>query len=676
MVIVANWARFQNWKGFKDVTIYFSNPVTDIAGDNGTGKSTIADGYAWLFTGKDRQNRKDFDIKNYILEDLNDQPHIDEWEFNVDGSTVNIRRVYREVWTRKKQSETSVLTGNTTDYFINDAPFTAGQFEAFIATWANETTFKILTDPMFFNTLDADKWTWKKQREILALMAGDITPDEIFDESEISKARQKILSDVFAKGTPLDIYKNEIKAKKKIAAEELAPIQPAIEGKKTAKPEPDEWDKLPVMIADATKEFNDLDAVLSDKSKLGEEKQKQIDGLRSKIRTISRDIEDIKDGIQRKIKRENDDIRDKRATLESDIARLETSLKSIERDNEARIKRIDSLKIDLSAASAAHKAKKKEQEPDFDGENATCKVCEQPLKPETIAKNKEKFLDNWRTEKVKQMNYLRQQGEEKVAEIEKITKLVSESSQDVEKIEKELKAKRAELATENEKKLGGAEDLAKRVAENKDGIILAGDLLKVQEELKTLEESGDDQEATKEEIEKIKADRAEILKRINDLNIRLSKKDEIDRIDKQIEELENKKKKLAQVVADFEGMEHAVKNYEFTRAQIIQRRVNRLFRTDSEGKSISFKMFRENVDKTDREEWCELQYDGKPWSALSTGQKTYCGLECINAFNEFYNKFFPVIIDNRESTVRIPEMKTQIINLRVDETKPEVIVMQ
>lgn len=677
MIIVANWARFQNWKAFTDTTIHFQNPITDISGDNGTGKSTIADGYTFLFTGKDRQNRLlGADIKNYVLTELNSLPHIAEWEFDVDGSIVNIRRVYKEVWSRKKQAETPTHTGNTTEYFINDAPFTASQFEAFIATWADETTFKILTDPMFFNTLDADKWTWKKQREILAKMAGVITEQEIFDESEISKARQKVLADVFAKGTPLANYKEELKSKKKIAIEQLTPLQPAIDGKKTAKPPVDKWSEITKEIEYSKKELERLDSVLADKSKLTDEKEKQKDSLRSKIRSIGRDIEDIKEGIQRKIKKDNDEIRDKKASLESDISRIETNIKSIERDNESRLKRVESLKIDLNAASAAYKLKKKEQEPDFDGEDAVCKVCEHPLKPEVIAKNKEKFLENWRAEKVKNLNYFRKQGEDKVAEIEKITKEVSDSAQVVEGLEKDLEAKKALLKAENEKKLGGAEELNKLLAEHKDNILFAADLVKAQEDLKKLEDAASDDDSIKEEISKIKTDKSELSDKITALSIRLSKKEDIERIDKQIDELERQKKALTQTVADYEGMEHAIKNYEFTRAQIIQRRVNRLFRVDADGKSISFKMFKENVDKTDREEWCELQYDGKPWSALSTGQKTYAGLECINAFNEFYNKYFPVIIDNRESTVRIPQMNTQIINLRVDENQPTIIVME
>jgi exonuclease SbcC len=675
MVIRAKYARFINWKFFQDVTFHFNEKVTDISGDNGTGKSTLADGLPWLFTGKDRQNKADFNIKNNVLTDLNKLDHVDEWGFDVDGSEVVLRRVYKEVWQRVKQAETPTLKGNTTEYFINDAPFTATQYDAFIATWANETTFKILTDPMFFNTLDGDRWTWKKQREILAAMAGEITYQEVLEESDITKPRQKVLAGIFEKGTPLENYKNEIKAKKKLAVEELTPIQPTIDGKVTAKPQAEDWKELERLIDNAQVDLERVDGLISDKSKIGDDRAKSIADKRRQIRGFELEVDNIKDGIQRKIKRDNDEIRDKRATLESDISRIQTSIKSLESDNKANLQRIESVTTEYNSQQLEYKEKKREKEPDFDGEDAVCKVCEQPLKPEVIAKNKEKFLDNWRTEKVKKLNWLKESAEKKVAEIQELKSRVSNAAEKIESLEKELAEKQKELDEASEIKLGGAEELNKQLSENKDATILKGDIIKSQEELKKLEDVQDGEDELKEELERLKLDKKETSTKLDALKIRLSKKDDIDRIDKQIKELEEKKKALTQVVADYEGMEHAVKNYEFTRAQIIQRRVNRLFRVDDKGKQISFKMFRENVDKTDREEWCELVYDGNTWSALNTGAKIWAGLECINAFNKFYNKYLPVIIDNRESTVRIPEMETQIINLRVDETVPVITVM-
>ena len=51
-----------NFKGIRQLTIEL-NAITNIQGDNGTGKSTIFDAFAWLLFGKDSHDAKDFNIK-------------------------------------------------------------------------------------------------------------------------------------------------------------------------------------------------------------------------------------------------------------------------------------------------------------------------------------------------------------------------------------------------------------------------------------------------------------------------------------------------------------------------------------------------------------------------------------------------------------------------------------
>ena len=51
-----------NFKGIKDLAVEFNN-VTNIHGENGTGKSTIFDAFTWLLFGKDSHDSKDFNIK-------------------------------------------------------------------------------------------------------------------------------------------------------------------------------------------------------------------------------------------------------------------------------------------------------------------------------------------------------------------------------------------------------------------------------------------------------------------------------------------------------------------------------------------------------------------------------------------------------------------------------------
>ena len=51
-----------NFKGIRELSIEFDE-VTNIHGENGTGKSTIFDAFTWLLFGKDSHDSKDFNIK-------------------------------------------------------------------------------------------------------------------------------------------------------------------------------------------------------------------------------------------------------------------------------------------------------------------------------------------------------------------------------------------------------------------------------------------------------------------------------------------------------------------------------------------------------------------------------------------------------------------------------------
>ncbi|WP_237769591.1 AAA family ATPase [Pelosinus fermentans] len=53
----------KNFKGFKDFTLEANGDSLMVFGDNGTGKTSIADAVNWLFFNKDTQNKTDFGIK-------------------------------------------------------------------------------------------------------------------------------------------------------------------------------------------------------------------------------------------------------------------------------------------------------------------------------------------------------------------------------------------------------------------------------------------------------------------------------------------------------------------------------------------------------------------------------------------------------------------------------------
>lgn len=49
---------FVNFKGLRELTIEFNRETTAILGSNGSGKTTVFDGFTWVLFGKDSKDRK------------------------------------------------------------------------------------------------------------------------------------------------------------------------------------------------------------------------------------------------------------------------------------------------------------------------------------------------------------------------------------------------------------------------------------------------------------------------------------------------------------------------------------------------------------------------------------------------------------------------------------------
>lgn len=204
-----------NFKGMRNVTVDFGDGVTAISGRNGTGKTTIADGFAWLLWGKDSEGNSDtkFGIKT------NDENgnYIPDLEHEVSGSfdaidtetgettAVELRRVYVEEWQTPKGSTERILKGHHTDYFYNGVPLkTKTEYDAKVAALIPEDLFKVITDPYYFLTLH-----WKVQREYLLRMAGTIADSDIAaNRAEFAELLRRVT------GKSMEEYKKEIAARR------------------------------------------------------------------------------------------------------------------------------------------------------------------------------------------------------------------------------------------------------------------------------------------------------------------------------------------------------------------------------------------------------------------------------------------------------------------------------
>lgn len=203
-----------NFKGLRNVAVEFGDGVTTISGRNGTGKTTIADSFAWLLWGKDSEGNSDskFGIKTNDAEGnfIPDLEHGATGLFDVvdtetgEASSVELRRVYVEEWKTPKGSTERTLSGHHTDYFFNGVPLKKAEYDAKVAAIIPEDLFKVITDPYYFLTLH-----WKAQREYLLTMAGKI------NDADVAATREEFAALLHrVTGKTMEEYKKEISVRR------------------------------------------------------------------------------------------------------------------------------------------------------------------------------------------------------------------------------------------------------------------------------------------------------------------------------------------------------------------------------------------------------------------------------------------------------------------------------
>ena len=177
-----------NFKGIRKIRVRFGDE-TYVYGRNATGKTTLMDAFLWLCFRKDSQGRTDHEIKTL---DSNNQPyrkleHEVTGMFEVDGEKIELKRVYREKWVKKRGSAKEEFTGHEVEHFWNGVPLSETEYKAKIAELFDENVFRLVTNTSYFNSLK-----WQDRREVLVQIAGEVSDDEVF--AQVSTLDNKRIS--------------------------------------------------------------------------------------------------------------------------------------------------------------------------------------------------------------------------------------------------------------------------------------------------------------------------------------------------------------------------------------------------------------------------------------------------------------------------------------------------
>ena len=184
------------------------------------------------------------------------------------------------------------------------------------------------------------------------------------------------------------------------------------------------------------------------------------------------------------------------------------------------------------------------------------------------------------------------------------------------------------------------------------------------------------------EIDAFKAtDNSEIKEQIELANkdlqiiaIKLSKCDSYDQAVKDIESKENELKEKQLALADIEVQLMNVEDFVTTKVKMLEEKVNSKF------ENVKFKLFKQNQNGS-IEETCIALGKAKNGAlvdikdSLANKALIYqAGIEIVNVLQKHFDFYCPVIIDNKESVTKVPEVQGQMLQLIVSEVDEELRV--
>ncbi len=637
-----------NFKGIKSLVIDF-NHITNIFGENAAGKTTVMDAFLWLFFGKDSTDRKDFEIKPL---DKNNQPiqKVDvevSAVIDIDGKSIDVKKVLREKWQKKRGELTAEFVGNENLFYWNDVPLQLKQFQEKIDDILPERLFKLITNPLYFNSLK-----WQDRRHELLQIAGEINNTDILS-SFTDQAAVAALKSLLNSDKSLDEHKREIAARKKKLKDELAAIPTRIDELNRTMPQAADFDAIRKTIAQHNEELNKIDEALHDFTKSLDakhqgilQKKNQVHELATRALNIKNDVRNIFLAAHNTRKGE---IADRQRLI--DVAKM--NLQQTERQIRDYEQRKDNLA--LEADSLRDKWYKiNEEKLSFNEKEFMCPTCHRPLEASDVNSKKESLTENFNSEKAKRLQDITTRGTVIKTEVEQITS-------HLQVLEQTRVSQAAEVA-DNEVKLDYMRDNHDRITQESEQefnkLLSANEeyqqvnkkIASLNEELAQpigLEDNGD-----------LKKTRSDIRIQIDALNKQLTDEDRIVQCKTRIQQLQKEEEDYAQQLASQEGSEFLIEQFTKAKMDLLVSRVNGKFTY------VKFKMFDRQINGAEVE-CCDTLVDGVPFSDANNAAKINAGLDIINVLCQHYQVYAPIFIDNRESVNSLIDCDSQIVNLIV-----------
>ena len=630
----------ENFKCHKALTLTFNGGNASIYGDNASGKTSIYDALTWLLFGKDSAGNGEKNIEIKPLDrngEVRDHLAVTAVEavLQVNGENLTLRRTYKEVWTTKRGSSEATYDGNTSEYYIDGVPCKKNGFQEKVNELVSEDTFRMLTSVSHF----ANSISWQDRRSVLFQVAG------VMEDKQILATNEAFVPLVESMGRlSIEDYKKKLLSEKK-----------KFVGAKT---------EIPARISECQKTIEDIEGM-------------DFEGSRAKVEALTAK----KEGIEAQILAiEHNGAADAKR-LEIREAQLEmTALynenKAYRASQGSGLLNVHNLKLDQK--DLRNRLDRKRHE--YTNENAyiagletkiedarshwisvngesftggTCVTCGQQLPADKL----QQARDTFEAAKQKRLNDILQTAnsykEAKAQAEDRLTR----QQEDIEQLLTEIK--------QLEQQITAAEAT---VVEPKDMEHYAENAHCLNEKIQKLNgELADMMMDSNAAVQKLRVDRAEIVRLIAEQNVILGKEGLLDYSKQRIEGLREDARNAAECLEAIEKMLYLMEEYSRYKTRFVEDSINGMFRI------ARFRLFREQANGG-IEDRCDVVHDGVPYISVNNGMKINLGIDIINTLSVAYGVRVPLFVDNAESVTQLEKCGSQIIRLVVSENDKELRV--
>lgn len=648
-----------NFKGLRNQEIIFDKN-TDIYGANGTGKTTIFDAFTWMLFGKDSTDRKDFEIKtldryNVAIPQIE---HEVAAVILVDDVEINISRILKENWVKKRGSEVTEFSGNVTEYYWDNVPMQQKAFQEKVSKILDETVFKLITNPLAFNALK-----WQDRRNVLIDIAGKLSDEELAaGNSEYEALIAQLTND-----KTLAEYQKQIIASVKKAKEDLKGIPTRIDEVEKGKPEAFDFINLKISLDMKEKALSKVNEAIENKSSAYDSQLAEINQKKVKANNLKSEIEIIEnntrseienglkpdtsalDGFKRNLEAKKGELN----TSENVLTSLEANKKSIENQSLEYDTKLENLRKEW--------ANENSKELTFNDDDFHCPTCKREFESGDVEGKKTEMLTAFRTKKAEALTSINNRGVEisnekktLAAQLETINSRIETGIKHIDAVKVEVKTLESKVETETSKTtVNGNFDKEAMIA---DSLVKNTAYQAKKQELATVQASI--VEVPVVDASELKEQRIALVSEIDQIKSNLRNEEQIMAANKRIAALQQEEKDLAQQIAHVEKTQFVIERFNKLKIDTLESKINEKFQF------VKFRMFETQINGGESE-CCDALIDGVPFSDANTASKINAGLDIINTLCEFYQVTAPIFIDNRESIVDVIDIQSQLINLIV-----------